>query len=99
MGIVNVLAFILSSSKEREINFKKYSRLNNGIYNIFYGDQTRTCLCRRHAVGMIADSAFLHSCDFSVFCDKADVGHVFASSTSVYGTELFLFVPAAGQTH
>jgi len=84
-------------------NAKSISKIlptqQRNLQYIFYGSQTRTCPCRRHAVGVIEDSAFLHSRDFSVFCDKADVGHVFASSTSVYGTELFLFVPAAGHTH
>ena len=48
---------------------------------------------------MTEPSAFLHSRDFSVVSDKADVGRICASSTSVYGTELFLFVPTAGHTH
>jgi hypothetical protein len=78
---------------------KKYSRLNNGGYNIFYGSETRTCSFRHHAIGVTEPSAFLHSRDVSLVCDKADVGRVFASTTAVYGTELFLFVPTAGHTH
>jgi len=85
--------------KRNRNQFQKYYRLNNAGYNIFYGSETRTCPCRHHAIGMTEPSAFLHSRHFSVVCDKADLERVCVSSTSVYGTELLLFVPTAGHTH
>ena len=78
--------------------FQKYSRLNNGGYSNFYAAKQVLVVTIVYAIGITEPAAFLRSLEFSVIFNKADVGRVCASSTLVYGTGLFLFVPPAGHT-